>query len=189
MLEIGDPFTKAEILDALRTVNKTVTDYFAGLSPEVFFAHPVGVWSPAENMEHLNLAVGSRVDGLSSAQAGLREKYGEANRPSRHYAEVRDTYRNILANGGVAGPTVIPNVDDHPADPKASQAALVQRWRTVSQAFVDAFAGWSESDLDTLQIEHRLLGMLTMRELLLWTTYHNQHHMEDARRLVEESDE
>jgi hypothetical protein len=185
MLEIGDPFTKAEILDALRKVNQTVTDYFAGLSPEIFFAHPAGVWSPAENVEHLNLAVGSRVDVLKHAQAALREKYGDSNRASRHYAEVRETYRAILANGGVAGPTVLPNVDDHPADPKASQDALMAKWRQISQAFVDAFADWSETDLDALQVEHRLLGMLTIRELLLWTTYHNQHHMDDAQRLVE----
>ena len=72
MIEIGDPFSKAEILDALRKVNQTVTDYFAGLSPEVFFAHPPGVWSPAENVEHLNLAVGARLDGLKTAQAALR---------------------------------------------------------------------------------------------------------------------
>ena len=185
MIEIRDPFTKEEILDNLRMVNDTVTDYFASLSPQVFFAHPPGVWSPAENVEHLILAVGSRVEGLrNNSREDLRQKYGEANRPSRHYAEIRETYRNILTNGGVAGPTVTPNIDDHPADPKASQDELIQRWRQTSQALVAAAEGWSETDLDTLQVEHRLLGMLTVRELLLWTTYHNLHHMDDAQRLV-----
>lgn len=183
MLEIGDPFSKAEILDSLRTVNKTVADYFAGLSPQVFFAHPPGVWSPAENVEHLILSGSARIESLSGSHEALRQQYGVAERPSRHYAEIRETYRNILANGGVAGPTVTPNIDDHPADPKASQDELIQRWRQLSQTIIAAAEGWNETDLDTLQVEHRLLGMLTARELLLWTTYHNLHHMEDARRL------
>jgi hypothetical protein len=184
MIEIGDPFTKVEILDALRKVNQTVTDYFAGLSPQMFFAHPPGVWSPAENVEHLCLSGGSRIEPLNGSREALRQQYGVAERPSRHYAEIRDTYRAILANGGVAGPTVTPNIDDHPADPKASQDTLVAKWRQVGQDIVAVAEGWSESDLDTFQMEHRLLGIMTVRELLLWMTYHNLHHMEDAQRLV-----
>ncbi|MEO8610915.1 MAG: DinB family protein [Chloroflexota bacterium] len=185
MVEIGDPFSKVEILATLRMVNQTVAEYFAGLSPEVFFAHPVGVWSPAENVEHLCLSGGARIEPLSGSREALRQQYGVAERPSRHYAEIRETYRNFLANGGVAGPTVTPHIDDHPADAKASQDALLAKYRQVCQAIVTAAEGWSETDLDTFQMEHRLLGILTVREMLLWMTYHNLHHMEDARRLVE----
>lgn len=185
MVEIRDPFTKDEILDTLRMVNDGVADYFRGLPPDVFFAHPEGVWSPAENVEHLILAITPRVETLLGQRETLREQYGLADKPSRHYAEIRETYRNILANGGAAGPSVTPNIDDHPADPKAAQEALMERWRQTSGALVSAAETWTEVDLDALRVEHRLLGLLTVRELLLWTAYHNLHHMDDARRLVE----
>jgi hypothetical protein len=185
MVEIGNPFTKDEILDALRSVNQATAQYFTSLTPEQFFAHPPGVWSPAENVEHLILAVTPRVESLRGSRESLREQYGAAEKPSRHYAEIRETYLNILANGGAAGPSVIPNIDDHPADPQVAQDELIQRWKFLSVSLVDAASNWSETDLDLYQVEHRLLGLMTVRELLLWTTYHNLHHMEDARRLVE----
>ena len=185
MVEIHDPFTKAEILDSLRMVNDTLMEYFTGLSPEVFFAHPEGVWSPAENVEHLTLAITPRIETLLGQRETLKEQYGLADKPSRHYAEIREMYRNILANGGAAGPSTTPQIDDHPEDPKAAQDALMERWHQTSHALVSAAEHWTEVDLDAQRVESRLLGLLTVRELLLWMTYHNLHHMEDAQRLVE----
>jgi hypothetical protein len=180
MVEIRDPFTKEEIIDSLRQVNQTLTDYCTGLSPEVFFAHPPGVWSPAENVEHLILAITPRIEILLGQHETLKEHYGPADKPSRHYAEIRETYRNILANGGAAGPSSTPQIDDHPEDPKAAQDALMERWHQTSHALVSAAEHWTEVDLDALRVESRLLGLLTVRELLRWMIYHNLHHLEDA---------
>jgi len=44
---------------------------------------------------------------------------------------------------------------------------------------------WTETELDTYQLPHLLFGMMTMREMLFFTLYHNWHHLEDAKRLVE----
>ena len=38
----------------------------------------------------------------------------------------------------------------------------------------------SESDLDTLQAPHPLLGKLTLRELMYFTIYHAQHHQRNV---------
>src|SRR5690606_41853611 len=48
---------------------------------------------------------------------------------SRHYADVRQVYQTALANGGAASGPFIPELDNHPADPQAEQARLLQAWQ------------------------------------------------------------
>jgi hypothetical protein len=40
-----------------------------------------------------------------------------------------------------------------------------------------ALQGWSEQALDRLRLPHPGLGLLTVREMLLFTLYHNAHHV------------
>ncbi len=185
MIEVRDPFTKAEILQTLADVNKSLTDYFAALPPDQFFAHRPGVWSPAENLDHLVLAVNTLLRGLRLPGLVIRTRFGKPENPSRHYAEIRATYRETLANGAVAGGGVLPNVPDQPADPKAVQTELVEKWTKTAHDLVECAASWKDVDLDKHQLPHPLLGQMTLRELLLWTIYHNLHHLDDTQRLFE----
>ena len=36
---------------------------------------------------------------------------------------------------------------------------------------------WQDRDLDKYGAPHPAIGMLTVRELLGWTAYHNWHHL------------
>jgi len=40
---------------------------------------------------------------------------------------------------------------------------------------------WSETDLDTHQFQHAALGMITVREVLFFTIFHNTLHWNDIR--------
>jgi hypothetical protein len=40
---------------------------------------------------------------------------------------------------------------------------------------------FSEKDLDTLILPHPLLGKVTLREMLYFTIYHVQHHVEQVK--------
>jgi hypothetical protein len=44
---------------------------------------------------------------------------------------------------------------------------------------------WSEAALDSVQMPHPLLGRLTAREMIFFTLYHNQHHVEVVRRRLD----
>jgi hypothetical protein len=41
---------------------------------------------------------------------------------------------------------------------------------------------WSEADLDACRLPHPLLGRLTVREMLLFTQYHEVHHVANVER-------
>ena len=38
------------------------------------------------------------------------------------------------------------------------------------------FQKWKEKDLDIYLLPHPLLGKMTIREIVLWTAYHTEHH-------------
>ncbi len=179
-----NPYSKTEILQTLRNVNQTVTDYFAALSPEVFFAHPPEVWSPGENLQHLIQSVSPVARAMQVPREALSKRFGTAERRSSSFTDLHDTYKTALANGGAASGPYLPVFETENTD-KAAQEQIIQKWVEVSGALVAAGEGWDEDELDTYPLPHPLLGVLTMREMLFFTTFHNLHHINDARRLVE----
>ena len=185
MLDIGDPYSKVEISQALQTVDQAMTDYAAGLSPEQFFAHPPEVWSVAENVQHLILTVSPVAKAVLIPREKLSNRFGLSDRPSRRYSEIYAQYRSVLDGGLVAPPQFVPTENELPADPEAAQKKIIAEWVEVSQRLTDKLDEWTESELDTYQLPHLLFGMMNMREMLFFTLYHNMHHLNDARRLME----
>jgi len=41
---------------------------------------------------------------------------------------------------------------------------------------------WSELQMDRIRLPHPVLGKLSVREMLFFTLYHNQHHLDAAKR-------
>jgi hypothetical protein len=189
MLNFGDPFSKEELSQALHTVNTALTNFGDGLSPEKFFAHPPEVWSVGDNIQHLILSVSPIVKAVLIPREKLSKRFGLADRPSRPYAAIRDEYKQGLQMGVVAPPEYQPAADALPPDPHLAQAQILTNWRGVSGQLTHFLDAWTETELDTYQVPHLLMGLLTMREMLFFTLYHNFHHLEDAKRLVEATTE
>jgi hypothetical protein len=185
MLDIGDPFTKAELSEAFTTADKAITDFAAGLVPERFFAHPPGVWSVGENVQHLILTVGPVAKAVLIPREKLSKRFGLSERPSRRYSAIRAEYEGVLEGGLDAPPQFVPLLDGLPPDPKTGQEQLISGWRALSQQMRTDLDGWTETELDTYQLPHLFFGMMTMREMLFFTLYHNLHHLDYAQRLVE----
>ncbi|WP_231962837.1 DinB family protein [Polaribacter sp. KT25b] len=41
----------------------------------------------------------------------------------------------------------------------------------------------SEKNLDTLVLPHPLMGKMTVREIIMWTAYHTEHHTKTLQNL------
>ena len=80
---------------------------------------------------------------------------------------------------------VWPNDGALPDDRTLAQAEILANWRDMSQKLTGYLDGWTEAELDTYQLPHLLMSMMTKREMLIFTLYHNLHHLEDAKRLAE----
>lgn len=177
------PQTRSEILHELARVEEEVASFFGSLSEDEFVLRVQDAWNPAEHLAHLNTSVSAVARGLSYPRWLLRLRFGRARAPSRTYEEVRDTYLGILAGGaGATGDYVPPRAELSAAEAGAHRADLLARWGRVNARLRTAAEGWSERALDRVRMPHPLLGMLTTREMLFFTLYHNRHHVAATRR-------
>jgi DinB superfamily len=182
---LREPRTRDEILSQLRELHDVSSEFWNSFATEAFFA-PVGHgWSPAGNIRHLNKAMQPLARALNLPRILLRVLFGKAGRPSRTYAGVRDTYRAILQKGGGAG-SFAPEAADLLGKNEADRARLMAIRETTTNSLLTAIDRWPDETLDRYRLPHPLLGKLTVREMLLFTVYHNYHHVRSvATRLSE----
>lgn len=176
-------FTRSELLTALMHVEHEVASFFDSLSAAELSARSGEAWTAAEHLDHLNTAVSAVARGMSVAPWMLRLRFGRASGTSRPYAQIRETYRARLASGAGASGVFVPvRRELDPSAALAHREALLARWARVNARLRASLDRWSEAKLDTIRLPHPILGMLTVREMLFFTVYHNQHHIEAAKR-------
>ncbi|WP_157986487.1 DinB family protein [Chitinophaga alhagiae] len=142
------------------------------LSDHRFVVSPEGKWSAGQQMDHLIRSARPVNTALGLPKLLLRF-FGRPMARSRSYEQIRDTYRSVLTQGGVATRPYIPPVTE-----AAQRAPLVQQFAQQKDRMVTLLDKWTEEDLDRYQVPHPLLGKLTMREVLYFTAYHNHHHLD-----------
>lgn len=183
MTSLGTPFIKDEIITAYTAESQAVFNYFASIQDD-FFNHPPNVWSPAENLIHLIQSCSPVILALGLPRMALRLRFGVMKRPSISLEQVRQNYVNVaLAGGGKASGAYLPQVKEKTT---ADREQILSKWHSKSGQFIEKLANWQETDLDKYQLPHPLLGNLTVREILFFTLYHNMHHVNDVKRLLNE---
>jgi len=179
----SSPFSRDDILQALAGVEAEVAAFFAALSADEFVLRVGDAWTPAEHLAHLNTSVGAVARGVGMPRALLLLRFGPSFAASRPYEAVRETYRAILAGGGRASGVYVPPRQELSVDEiERHRADLLARWSRANARLRDALASWGERSLERIRLPHPLLGKLTTREMLFFTLYHNQHHVDAAKR-------
>lgn len=174
------PDSRAELRAALLAQQQEIAAYVDGFAVESFFAPQGEHWSPAGHLRHLNKSVRAVAGGLEQPRIALLA-FGRSRSGSRSYDEIVGLYRAALEAGAQAGDYGPSNrVPDLTAGDWRRQ--IMDHWQESGQRLRKALLRWSEGQLDTWRLPHPLIGKLTLRELLLWSLYHNAHH---ARRIAE----
>ncbi len=175
------PFTGSEIRAALEALHAESVQYWSAIGTATFLA-PLGeAWSPAGNVRHLTKSIRAVTTGMRVPRLVLLLRFGRPDHPSRAYGTMREVYRARLAEGADAGrfgPSARPATDD----PEAERAQIMAYHASAVRGLSDAISAWPERALDRRQLPHPLLGKLTVREMLLFTLYHNRHHLDGVRR-------
>ncbi|GAB3993771.1 hypothetical protein GCM10028807_29870 [Spirosoma daeguense] len=148
-------------------------DVVSPLSDVAFYEQSGEKWSVADVTQHLYLSA-KPVVRLMTGPRDVLLQWGSPEVPSRTYQQMEAMYRNVLATGVKAPATMSPRPDDT----QIGKAALLERFTGIYQALVDAASGWTEQELDTYCLPHPALGKLSMREMLLFTCLHTQHHLQ-----------
>jgi hypothetical protein len=176
---------QAEIIDALAQQQTANEEYWTAFDTATFF-QPIGTsWSPAEAVRHLTKSTRPVVLALNAPKLLLRIRFGKSKRPSVSYEELRTRYRGLLDAGGKAG-CFAPSSQTE-SDLVAWRERILATYAGVNEDLRRAIGRWSEKKLDDLQLPHPLLGKLTVREMLLFTLYHQRHHIDVVRRRLDEA--
>ena len=147
------------------------------ISESDFFQQPhPEKWSVAQNIAHL-FEVSKPLVGLFG-KPELMEQFGRSNRSSQDYEGVKNTYQTALKK-----PIPLLLVYRH-INTEGSQAEILSNYQSLTAKLLARAAQFSEADLDSYQIPHPLLGLLTMREFLHFTAYHTGHHYDIIEKII-----
>lgn len=164
---------KPEIITALHEKVDAFNQYISLLNKEQFEASPNGKWNAGQNLDHLIRAIKPLQAAYSLPKFALAILFGKANRASRTYDELVIKYKTKLAAGGKAGKAFIP-----PAINFEKKDTLIKKYAAQKQKLITKIENQSEANLDKYILPHPLLGKLTLREMLYFTIYHNEHHLQ-----------
>ncbi|HLF44797.1 MAG TPA: DinB family protein [Chitinophagaceae bacterium] len=165
-------YNKAEIEKGLEEKVNAINQYISALNLEQFEATPGNKWSAGQNLDHLIRSIRPLQVAYSLPKIMLKIMFGRANRPSKTYEELVEKYNTRLSAGGRASGIFIPKTIVF-----SQKDRLIRKYNNQKQQLISKIRKQSEEDLDKYILPHPLLGKITLREMLFFTIYHNEHHL------------
>ncbi len=180
MFTIPEPATDQQIAATLERVQEEGVAYWSAFDTSEFFAKIDGHWSPAENVRHLIKSIRPVAKALTMPGLVLRFMFGWPRRNSTPWPEIQARYLALLDAGGKAGRFARSEREE--PDLEAGRARIMAQFVQANRDLRAALAKWSDRSLDRYQLPHPLLGKLTLREMLIFTAYHQVHHLDGVKR-------
>ena len=164
---------KDSIIELLETKHKALFQWLENHDDDKWDKGPEGKWTTGQHILHLLQSIYKLNYALSFPKFILRYKFGVANRHVRDYDTVVNRYHDKLkkANGATFGPSrnmKVPKLND--------KSYLIDRIKTENKKLQYKTRKWSDKQLDTLILPHPLIGKMPVREIIMWTAYHVEHH-------------
>jgi hypothetical protein len=162
--------TQHDIIQSIKNEVAAITETVKDLDETTFFKMPhPEKWSIAQNLVHLFQSVKGLV-GLFGTPSKM-DGFGKSDRSSKSYEDIKAAYQKILSV-----PLPPPFNGFRPIDTEGSVSEVMANFQSIHARLLERFALFSEADLDTYQIPHPVMGLLTMREIMQFTAYHTRHH-------------
>lgn len=142
--------------------------------PEGFFTNgPDDKWTAGQHIVHLVDSIKKVNSALSYPKFLLRYKFGKANREVRSYNEIVKRYQDKLLKNKEKARMFNINVK---APSEKSLFQLVSTLKIQNKKLQYKTQRFKNKDLDTLILPHPLMGKMPVREIIMWTAYHTEHH-------------
>lgn len=162
------------------TIIKSLTDgvdqfneLINNLNEENFEANYNNKWSGGQDLVHLIKVLGIVNIGFTLPKILLNLLYGRNKKETRGFHELQTLYKSAL-EGGAKSPTIyIPK----PVLFK-DKISLINKHVVLNQAFIKKIEAHSDKALDNYRLPHPILGKVSLRELIIFTSLHTTHHLE-----------
>ena len=167
--------TKDEILQAAKAMFIRVEDWLTSHPDEKFNQGPEGKWNTAQHLDHLTIVNKQIKTGLGLPKLALKAQFGKPNRPARNYDQIVKKYQEKLAG---LEETFINPTEGKTAE-VSEKPARIEAYKSSGEVVLKKLSKWKEEDLDKYLLPHPLIGKMTIREMMLWFVYHNEHHLKN----------
>lgn len=166
---------KENIADLIEAKHSELITWLENQPDESWTQGPEGKWTTGQQTLHLLQSIKPLNNALSMPKFLIRYKFGKANRAVRDYDAIVKRYQERLE--GAKGKTFkgsknmkIPTLTD--------KQYLLNRLQTEGKKLQYKTRKISDKNLDTLILPHPLMGKMPVREIIMWTAYHVEHHTE-----------
>lgn len=134
---------------------------------------PKGKWTQGQQALHLLQSIKPLNDALSLPKYVLRFKFGKANRPVRDYDAIVKRYQERLED---AKGKTFKGSQNMKVPTIADKKYILNRLQTESKKLQYKTKKISDKNLDTVILPHPLMGKMPVREIIMWTAHHVEHH-------------
>ena len=165
---------KDAIADLLEQKNKPLFKWLENQSNDKWESGPKGKWTTGQQVLHLLQSIKPLNYALSFPKFVLRYKFGKANRAVRDYQTVVKRYQELLLD--IPKGRVSPFSNNMKFPSIKEKQYLINRLQVESKRLQYKTKKLSDKNLDEVILPHPLMGKMPVREIIMWTAYHTEHH-------------
>ncbi len=165
---------KEVITELLEQKHQELFDWLENEPEEKWMNAPEGKWTVGQHVQHLLNSIQLLNHAMSFPGFLLKYKYGSTNRELRTYDAVAQRYEEKLAanlerakqfNNNLKTPTI------------TKKEAIITALKIQNKKLQHKTLKWKDKNLDNLILPHPLMGKMPVRELVMWTAHHTEHHL------------
>jgi hypothetical protein len=166
---------KETIVETLEEKHQELLDWLSATDDELWTQGPKNRWTSGQHILHLVQSSQMLNKALRYPKFLLRYKFGTSNRPSRSYEAVAKRYEERLAENLEKAKKF--NINLRVPSQKEKQQ-LMDDLQVLNKKLQYKTRKFKDKHLDTLLLPHPLMGRMTLREIIMWTAHHTEHHLE-----------
>ena len=165
---------KEGIVNLLEEKHQEFFKWIENQPEDSFEKGPEGKWTLGQHTVHLVDSLKKLNTALSIPKFILKYKFGVTNRELRPYDEISKRYQEKLSKNLDKAREFNRSVKT-PSKKKFQQ--LLTTLQVQNKKLQYKTQHWKDKDLDNLILPHPLMGKMPVREIIMWTAYHTDHHL------------
>ncbi|TCI95039.1 DinB family protein [Tenacibaculum sp. M341] len=167
---------KQQINEILEEKHQMLFNWIAEQPTEKWLSHPEGKWTAGQHIAHLVNSIKQVNYAMSLPKFILKYKFGKANRSVRTYNHIVERYDEKLAKNQEKAKAFNSKLKVPPLKQRDQLLATLLKQQKKLQKKTNK---WSDKDLDNIILPHPLMGKMPVREIIMWTAHHTEHHTKD----------
>ena len=164
---------KEDINQLLEQKHQVLFDWINSQPEDCYQQGPDEKWTTGQHIQHLVDSIKKLNHALSFPKFILKSKFGVSNRELRDYNAIVNRYQEKLAGNQERAKVFNQDVKS-PTEMKFQQ--LLTTLQIQNKKLQHKTNKFKDEHLDNLILPHPLMGKMPIREVIMWTAYHTEHH-------------